>query len=426
MITSTFNHGIEQIDSNEKITDIKLQLTHVNALPSRTEQGIFLIIELGNLVEDVRYSLVSLLGKQIPSYAILHSKGYNISEQVRRSEGTVLIDHLAMELKHFLEQIPLNTKLTYSFQLGFLIHFPIKQNNLYHAEILSWSDRFNCPDLLHRDFIRLFQRSIEHNLENYQINTIICVQESVAALISVAFEYPNTLISLIFKHTFQLSFVENTESLRSKNHHQHAQVRGLYRTILSFNIQNLQSQQARALFQTLLTSVDRYVLQNLSVNYFDVLTCDSCLLEIIRILILELCLHEQFLSYDSWSKSRLNCPGSLCLNFLTYLLQGKYAELQPYLSALGLKGLEKGTLIIIEYICHVIIRRSTQILSCLIVCLSERYNEENITIAIDSYLYRSCPTYQIYMHNEIEHLCKRWITMFHFVNSTNVSYVIIR
>ena len=105
MITSTFNHGIEQIHSNEKVTDIKLQLTHVNALPSRTEQGTFLIIELGNLVEDVRYSLVSLLGKQIQYYAISHSKGYNLSEQVWRSEGTVLIDHLAMGLKHFLEQV---------------------------------------------------------------------------------------------------------------------------------------------------------------------------------------------------------------------------------------------------------------------------------------------------------------------------------
>ena len=105
MVTSAFNHGIEQIDSNEKITDIKLQLTHVNALPSRTEQGVFLIIELGNLVEDVRYSLVSLLGKQIPSYDILHSKSYNLSEKIRQSRGTVLIDHLAMELKHFFEQV---------------------------------------------------------------------------------------------------------------------------------------------------------------------------------------------------------------------------------------------------------------------------------------------------------------------------------
>jgi hypothetical protein len=52
------------------------------------------------------------------------------------------------------------------------------------------------------------------------------------------------------------------------------------------------------------------------------------------------------------------------------------------------------------------------------------YNKENLTIAIDSYLYRLCPIYQIYMHNKIEYLCKQWITMFHFVNATNKSYVI--
>ncbi len=102
LITLAFDNDIEE---NEKITDIKLQLTHVNALPSRTEQGIFLIIELGNLIEDVRYSLVSLLGKQIPSYDILHSRGYNLEEQIRKSHGTILLDHLAIGLKAFLEEV---------------------------------------------------------------------------------------------------------------------------------------------------------------------------------------------------------------------------------------------------------------------------------------------------------------------------------
>jgi hypothetical protein len=102
MIKSAFDYDIEE---NEKITDIKLQLTHVNALPSRTEQGIFIIIELGNLIEDVRYSLVSLLGKTIPSYDILHSQGYNLAEQIRKSSGTLLLDHLAIGLKDFLEQV---------------------------------------------------------------------------------------------------------------------------------------------------------------------------------------------------------------------------------------------------------------------------------------------------------------------------------
>jgi hypothetical protein len=102
LITLAFDNDIEE---NEKITDIKLQLTHVNALPSRTEQGIFLIIELGNLIEDVRYSLVSLLGKQIPSYDILHSRGYNLEEQIRKSHGTILLDHLAIGLKAFLDEV---------------------------------------------------------------------------------------------------------------------------------------------------------------------------------------------------------------------------------------------------------------------------------------------------------------------------------
>ncbi|CAF2417143.1 unnamed protein product [Rotaria sp. Silwood2] len=426
MITSTFDYGIGEPKSNNKITDIKLQLTHVNALPSRSEQGIFIIIELGNLIEDVRYNLVSLLGRQIPSYDILHSQGYNLAEQIRKSNGTVLLDELAIGLKDFLEQISLNEKLPRSLQLGLLLHFPIKQNELNHAEILSWSSRFNCPDLLNHDFIKLFHQSIKQYILYYDINLIACIQESVAALISVAFEYPNTLISLIFNHTFQLSFVEDTEILRSKNIFQQFELRALYQTILSFNFQFIHSNKSiksHALFQTLLTPIDIYVMNKLNVNYFDIFTCDSCLLEIIRLLIIELCIHEQLLPYILLSKSKLYEHGSICLKFVSYILQGKYSKLKPYLNKLGLKKIKKYTLIHMEYICHIIIRRSTRILSCLIACLSDRYNEENLTIAIDSYLYRLCPIYQIYIHHDIEYLRKPWITMFHFVNATNKSYL---
>ncbi|CAF4478128.1 unnamed protein product, partial [Rotaria magnacalcarata] len=48
MITSAFDFGIEENHPDQNRTDIRFQLTHVNALPSRNEKGIFIIIEIGN------------------------------------------------------------------------------------------------------------------------------------------------------------------------------------------------------------------------------------------------------------------------------------------------------------------------------------------------------------------------------------------
>ena len=105
-LSSILNSAFDdQIKRNENRKDIQFTLTHVHALPTRSEQGLFLIIELGNTIEDVRYSLVLLLGKQVPSYQILHSRGYNLPEQIRCSHGLVLLDHLAFDLKEFLEQV---------------------------------------------------------------------------------------------------------------------------------------------------------------------------------------------------------------------------------------------------------------------------------------------------------------------------------
>lgn len=258
------------------------------------------------------------------------------------------------------------------------------------------------------------------------VTVTACVQDSVATLISVAFDYPNTFISLIFKQTLQLSFVEDTELLRSKNLFQQIPLRALYRTILSLNLHPSnahRSMKSHALFQTLLSPIDIHVMQQLKVNYFDIFTCDRCVLEVIRLLILQLCLHEQLLPHQVWSASKLNQEGSISVHFLSSLLRGKFSKMKPYLSQLGLKEVKRSDLICMEYLCHLIIRRSTQILSCLLACLADRYNEENLTVAIDSYLYRSCPIYQMYMHGEIQYLCKRWITMFHFVLAINKSYV---
>lgn len=107
MIATAFDHRIESSPSKRKV-DVQFQFTHVNALPSRTERGIFLVIELGNLIEDVRYSLVLLLGKQVPSYKVLHSRGYDLPESIRKSSGRRLIDQLTRGLKEFLDQVRLD------------------------------------------------------------------------------------------------------------------------------------------------------------------------------------------------------------------------------------------------------------------------------------------------------------------------------
>ena len=418
IINFAFN---DQIKRNDDRKNIQLQLTHVHALPSRTEQGLFLIIELGNPLEDVRFSLVVLLGKNVPAYEIVHSRGYNLPEQIRHSHGLTLLEHLAFDLKEFLEQIHSFIHLPHSLLLGLLLHFPLHQNELNHVQILSWSDRFNCPDLLEHDFIVLLQQSLERHVVKHHIQILACIEGHVAALISVAFEYPNTFLSLTFKDQFQLAFVEDTEILRSKN-----RLRAHYRTILSLDFQYLHSNksiQSHALFQTLLTSIDTSLMHQFKVNYFDIFTSDRCLLEIIRLLILQLCRDEELFHESQWSKSKFNQSGSFDVKFLSCLLQRKYSALKPYLNELGLQGMKKIDLIYMEYICHLILRRSTQILSCLIVCFAERYNQENVTIAIESDLYRRCPIYQVYLHREIEYLCKRWITMFHFVYPSNKSYV---
>ena len=181
--------------------------------------------------------------------------------------------------------MPHGDELPAALPLGLLVHFPIQQNAWDHAEILAWSPRFNCPDLQHRNLLALLRRSIERHVPHRLLTIVACVQESVAALISVAFEYPNTLISLVFHQAFECSFVEDIEVLRAQATFPSSQLSALQQTVLSCHSHGLQSNKTienHALFQTLLTPIDIDVMRRYQVDYLDVLTCDRCLLEVIR------------------------------------------------------------------------------------------------------------------------------------------------
>jgi hexokinase len=280
---------------------------------------------------------------------------------------------------------------------------------------------------LKQNFVDLFQQALDQIADEYQMKIVACVDESVAALISVAFEHPNTLIALIFGHTCRLSFVEEIETLRIRTQNRTVSSKALFLTVLPFRFDSSSSRvsmKSHALFQTLLTSIDAQIMQQDHMHYFDVFTCDRCLLESIRLIWLELCIHHELLPYSIWSRSQLNRHGSISIDLLSYLLRGKHRKVKPHLQQIGLEAIKRKDLFYMRYVCHLIIRRATQILSCLIVAVADRYKQENITVAIDSYLYRLCPIYQIYLNNEIQCLCKRWITTFHFVVPLHKSYVI--
>jgi hexokinase len=319
--------------------------------------------------------------------------------------------------------MPFRNQLPRTIQLGLLVHFPIKQNELNHAIILSWPNRFDCPDLTQIDIIVVLQQAIEHNVVYPHIRIIACIHDTVAGLVSVAFDYPNTLISLTFNDRCQLSFVEDIDLVQVNHRCQVIPLRALFRTILSLNFHRLSSMTCHALFQTILTSIDVHVMQQCHVNYIDVLTCDSCLLEIVRCFLLDVYINQQFIVDGTRSTFKWNEHQSISVEFLSYVLCERYSRLKPYLSQHGWTSIKRFDLILLKYLCRLIIRRSTQMLSCIIMSLADRYNEEHLTIAIDSYLYRSCSIYRIYMHDQMQTLCQQSNVTFDFVVPIHKSYV---
>lgn len=93
--------NIEKCRSN----GIHFRPSFVKALPSRRERGTFLLVQIGSLTEDIRFTLIRLNGQKYPSYRILHSRAFDVCQSIRQSSTEIFFDHLATELNRFLEQV---------------------------------------------------------------------------------------------------------------------------------------------------------------------------------------------------------------------------------------------------------------------------------------------------------------------------------
>ncbi|XP_004008754.2 hexokinase-3 isoform X1 [Ovis aries] len=156
---------------------VRMLPTYVGSIPHGTEQGDFVVLELGATGASLRVLWVTLTG--IEGHKVEpRSQEFVIPQEVMLGPGQQLFDFAARCLSEFLDVLPVGNQ---GLQLGFSFSFPCHQTGLDKSTLISWTKGFKCSDVEGQDVVQLLRDAIQRQ-GAYSIDVVAVVNDTVGTM----------------------------------------------------------------------------------------------------------------------------------------------------------------------------------------------------------------------------------------------------
>ncbi|XP_070271191.1 hexokinase-3 [Myotis yumanensis] len=156
---------------------VRMLPTYVESTPHGTEQGDFVVLELGATGASLRVLWVTLTGTE--GHRIEpRSQEFLIPQEVMLGPGQQLFDFAARCLSEFLDAHPVDRQ---GLQLGFNFSFPCHQTGLDKSTLISWTKGFRCSGVEGQDVVQLLRDAIERQ-GACSIDVVAVVNDTVGTM----------------------------------------------------------------------------------------------------------------------------------------------------------------------------------------------------------------------------------------------------
>ncbi|XP_014641567.1 PREDICTED: hexokinase-3 isoform X1 [Ceratotherium simum simum] len=156
---------------------VRMLPTYVGSTPHGTEQGDFLVLELGATGASLRILWVTLTGTEGHRMEP-RSQEFVIPQEVMLGPGQQLFDFAACCLSEFLDALPVGNQ---NLQLGFSFSFPCHQTGLDRSTLISWTKGFRCSGVEGQDVVQLLRDAIQRQ-GAYSIDVVAVVNDTVGTM----------------------------------------------------------------------------------------------------------------------------------------------------------------------------------------------------------------------------------------------------
>lgn len=199
--TGEIEKGLKK--ATQASSEIKCFVTYVQKLPTGTEVGQFLALDLGGT--NFRVLLIHLKGEQNYEF---ESEIYAIPQSLMVGTGEALFDHIAKCLAEFSKQH--NVQDT-PLPLGFTFSFPCEQRSLTEGILMKWTKGFNASDCVNKNVVSLLERSLK---KRNDVKILVCaiLNDTTGTLMSCAWKNQNCKIGLIIGTGANACYLEKAEN----------------------------------------------------------------------------------------------------------------------------------------------------------------------------------------------------------------------
>lgn len=156
---------------------VRMLPTYVGSVPHGTEQGDFVVLELGAIGASLRVLWVTLMGTKGHRMEP-QSREFVIPQEVMVGPGQQLFDFAARCLSEFLDAFPVGNQ---GLQLGFSFSFPCHQTGLDKSTLISWTKGFRCSGVEGQDVVQLLRDAIQRQ-GAYSIDVVAVVNDAVGTM----------------------------------------------------------------------------------------------------------------------------------------------------------------------------------------------------------------------------------------------------
>ncbi|PNI18134.1 HK3 isoform 1 [Pan troglodytes] len=171
---------------------VRMLPTYVGSTPHGTEQGDFVVLELGATGASLRVLWVTLTG--IEGHRVEpRSQKFVIPQEVMLGAGQQLFDHIVDCIVDFQQKQGLSGQ---SLPLGFTFSFPCRQLGLDQGILLNWTKGFKASDCEGQDVVSLLREAITRR-QAVELNVVAIVNDTVGTMMSCGYEDPRCEIGLI-------------------------------------------------------------------------------------------------------------------------------------------------------------------------------------------------------------------------------------
>ncbi|CAO3567701.1 unnamed protein product [Mortierella alpina] len=189
--------------------NITQQPSFITRLPTGTETGLYLAIDMGGT--NLRTAAVHLLGDGQVGVTM---EKHEITHELKTGTGEAMFDWIADCTAALLKSVALDMGNA-ELQMGVTFSFAIQQTAINRGKVLAMGKGFDLSDVMGKDLKDLLEGGFAR--KNLPVTVSAIINDTVGTLVSHAYVSPSTKIGVILATGTNAAYIERASEVSKYN-----------------------------------------------------------------------------------------------------------------------------------------------------------------------------------------------------------------